>query len=498
MNAPQLIPYQPEGPQPLVRETTDIAYPVEALGPLREAAEAAQHAAQSPMPLAGQSALSVASLAVQGFADVQTLGGVSPASLFCLTIAASGERKSASDRLLMRGLRELEREAHREYEDALSGHEIAREVWKAERDTAFNGLKGKDKTGARADLEALGAEPAPPLKPFLTTTEPTLQGLHRLFAEGQPCLGLFSDEGGGFFGGHAMNKENGLTTMAGLSDLWGGEPIKRTRAGDGASALYGRRLAVHLMAQPEVAAKVLDDPFAIGQGFLPRFLITKPASAIGFREVGTIPDEAVLSRFANTLKAHLEAPKPLAEGTTQELEPRTLTLPVHAMELLLEFAKAVEAAQRPGGELEGVKAFASKAPEQACRIAGVLTLWSNRDAAQVTPEAMVHGIDLANYYLGQARELVENATVSRETAKAETLRKWLLQKWPEIAVTIEREPSTILKTDIIQRGPTSLREARKITPLLAMLQEAGWLVRLDTGAVIAGTARKEAWQIVRA
>ena len=85
----------PEGPQPLVRHIARGAdYPVEALGDLRRAVEAVRAKTQAPVAIAAQSALSVASLAVQGFADVETLGGYAPLSLFCLTVAESGERKS--------------------------------------------------------------------------------------------------------------------------------------------------------------------------------------------------------------------------------------------------------------------------------------------------------------------------------------------------------------------------------------------------------------------
>ena len=65
--------------------------------------------------------------------------------------------------------------------------------------------------------------------------EPTFEGLVKLYGIGRPALGLFSDEAGGFIGGHAMNSDNRLKTMAGLSRLWNGEPIDRTRAGDGAT-----------------------------------------------------------------------------------------------------------------------------------------------------------------------------------------------------------------------------------------------------------------------
>lgn len=73
----------PEGPQPLVREIAPgAAYPVHALGPLRAAVEAVQGMTQAPIAIPAASALAVASLAVQGFADVETLGGTRPTSLY--------------------------------------------------------------------------------------------------------------------------------------------------------------------------------------------------------------------------------------------------------------------------------------------------------------------------------------------------------------------------------------------------------------------------------
>ena len=68
--------FAPEGPQPLVREIAPgAAYPVTNLGPLRATVEAVLGMAQAPVAIPAASALSVASLAVHGFADVETLGG---------------------------------------------------------------------------------------------------------------------------------------------------------------------------------------------------------------------------------------------------------------------------------------------------------------------------------------------------------------------------------------------------------------------------------------
>src|SRR5690606_24961431 len=138
-------------------------------------------------------------------------------------------------------------------------------------------------TGAEADLRNLGPEPRPPLYPKLTVQEPTLEGLLKLYQTGRPALGLFSDEAGGFIGGHAMNSDNRLKTIAGLSQLWNGDTLDRIRSAAGASDYPGRRLAVHLMAQPVAARPLMADPQASGQGFLARFLITEPPSAIGAR-----------------------------------------------------------------------------------------------------------------------------------------------------------------------------------------------------------------------
>lgn len=502
MNAPNFNPnfagtasdHQPEGPQPLMREIPPgEPYPVHALGPLQGAVEAAQDVTQAPVGIAAQSALAVASLAVQGFANVETLGGDAPCSLFCLTIAESGERKSSCDRLLIRGVRDHERAQAAAYRDAIAEHEVAREIWAGKRKRMMAEAAGADKikaTGAEADLRNLGPEPRPPLYPAVTVQEPTFEGLLKVFQIGRPALGLFSDEAGGFIGGHAMNNDNRLKTIAGLSQLWNGDKVDRIRSGDGPSDYPGRRLAMHLMAQPVAARPLLADPQASGQGFLARFLITEPPSAIGTRlRRGHDPaSDMALSAFSARLSGILETPMPTGD-TPQELAPVRLPLSPGARELLWRFHEAVEAAQATAGQMEHVRAYASKAAEQAARIAGVLTLWADLDAPEVTPQAMGWGVTLAQFYLGEARRLAEAGLVSEETAKAERLRIWLRDSWPHGDVT---------PAEILNRGPNALREAKALAGPLSMLVKTGHLVPLEAGTVIRGKPRKEAYRIARA
>ncbi|MDU8946466.1 YfjI family protein [Ovoidimarina sediminis] len=455
--------------------------------------------AQAPLAIAGQSALSAASLATQAFANVETLGGFAPLSLYCLTIARSGERKTYCDKLLLSGLREHERERAAEYKTEVAESQMSQRLWVAKRDKlvkeATAGKKGA--LEAQADLRALGPEPEPPLSPNLTASEPTLEGLHKLYVTGEPSLGIFSDEGGQFLGGHAMNQDNRLKTIAGLSALWDGAAINRTRAGDGAATLLGRRLAAHIMVQPVAAQPLLSDALATEQGFLARFLITEPPSAIGTRtrRDTNAGSRASLDRFEGRLRHVLRAPKPIRDGSRQELDPRLLRLSPDARTLLWGYYDAIERQQAPGGDLTEITGFASKSAEQAARISGVLTVWTDIEASQVGVEAMQYGIALAQYHLAEAKRLTEAAAVSDRIKKAETLRKWLLEKWPKRAAAEGRTPDFIIPRDVAQYGPYALRETDKAKAALKMLADHQWLYPLEQGTEIDGKPRQVAYRI---
>lgn len=483
--------FTPEGPQPLLREIAPGAeYPVQALGPLRDAVQAVQGVTQAPVAIPAQSALAVASLAVQGFADVQTLGGPRPLSLYALTVAQSGERKSACDAPLMAALRQWEREQAEARRDALESWQNEHALWKGERDRIFQEAKkgkGERRVAAQADLHALGREPEAPASADRTVSEPSFAGLTLLFAIGLPSLGLFHDEGGQFLGGHAMSSDNRQMTLAALNDLWQGNPIRRTRAGDGHSTFFGRRLAVHLMVQPGVARAFMADPLAADTGFLPRFLICEPPSTIGTRmQARTRRDDAALDAFGARLQGILETPMPMTEA--RELKPRILPLSDGARDLLAGFADAIEAEQVPGGGLRHITGTASKAAEQAARIAGVLTLWRDLHAPEVQPACMADAITLAQFYLSEASRLASAAIVSVEIDRAEALRHWLLKGW--------RKPHVMVR-DVVQFGPNALRESPKAKAALNVLAAHNWLVPLEPGTVVDGAARKEVWRVVR-
>ena len=76
---------------------------------LRQVIWAAEAQAQSPIPLIAASTFSTMSTACQGLIDVaMPTGQLAPTSLFFLTSAESGERKTATDRLLNAPVLELD------------------------------------------------------------------------------------------------------------------------------------------------------------------------------------------------------------------------------------------------------------------------------------------------------------------------------------------------------------------------------------------------------
>ena len=483
--------YTPEGPQPLIREIPPPAdYPDHALGPLGEAVEAAAGETQCPIAIAAASALAVASLATQSMADVVTLGGIKPLSLYLLTIAASGERKSSADRVLLRGLREVEETEVAAYAAAFERWTKDQKIFAAKEKAALRLLEGKGgkRLEGEADLRALGPEPAAPVLPYRTMTEPTLEGMFRSFLHGQPSQGLLTDEAGSFLAGHAMNQDNRTKTLAGLNALWDGAPIDRTRAGDGCFRLYGKRLAVHLMTQPAVAHAFLSDGLAADTGFLARCLMTEPASRIGTRYSHTAkPNPYALETFAARLKAILAAPVPLADDG-RSLKPRLLKLSPQARVVLTQFADEVEAESGPGKAYSHVTGTASKAAEQACRLAGVMTMWADLEATEVPFDMMASGIELSAFYLGEASRLSSAATVSQEIAAAERLRRWLLADWPD---------ADIAKVEIMNRGPGCVRESGRADAACALLERHGWLVPNPEGQHLRGKSRRQSWRIVR-
>ena len=171
---------------------------------------------------------------------------------------------------------------------------------------------------------------------------------------------------------------------------------------------------------------------------------------------------------------------------TGGLDPKCLKLSPEAREALIIFADEVECQQLKGGEYEAITGTASKSAEQAARLAGVLTLWRNFKADVVDASEMQHGIELAKYYLNEAKRLVEVAIVSRDLQAADNLLKWISKRHGKTCFVF---------SDIHQNGPNGIKDSKRLKKLFAILTEHGWLTKMPTGTEVDGKPRNTAYRL---
>jgi 5S rRNA maturation endonuclease (ribonuclease M5) len=466
-------------------------YPVDSLGNvLGKAAKALNETIKAPLAVCCQSILASASLAAQGHFDVELpWGEKKPLSLYLLTVAESGERKSGVDDVVLGAAKMQERQDMKKYASKIDAYENDLAQCKAKAE-AKN--KPNSQTSGISKISSVdNSEPKPvaPLMPLRFVTDPTVEGLYKLLAIGQPNVGLFSDEGGLLIGGHALNNDNALKTMARWCKLWDGSPFDRVRAGDGSGILYGRRMAMHQMAQPDVMTTLLSNRMANGQGFLAQCLVAWPESTIGSRHIESFEwpgNREEVKRLFKELKTLLEA-EPKTGTSEQELTPVALTLDQDAKQLAVASANQFETLMQKGSDLSEVKDRAAKALENACRIAGVLAVIENGLATRsIAKEHLVRGLVIVQWYLTEALRIRGAALIPQSVIDAETLSKWLH----------EREITLFRTAPILTNGPSHLRNKTRLKAAINELVSNGYLAENDPGTEVDGVNARSSWRVL--
>ncbi|PBJ13004.1 hypothetical protein BSF43_19590 [Pseudomonas ogarae] len=445
----------PRPPRPLI-ESNSVAqpYPVQALGGiLGPAVERMAEVIGVPQALAAQSVLAASALATQGHAGLQLDGRNYPLSLYLITVAASGDRKTAADRSALLPARQWEREQWQRYREQLARYRAAQRQMQrinpADPDSA-NGVP-------------LEAEPS---APRLITTDPTIEALIKGLCHDLPSMGLFCDEGGQFLGSSTMSRDNRLKAVTTLSSLWDGSPIDRARSMAGESLrAYDRRLSLHLMLQPYLAMQLLSDPLLQGQGVLGRCLITWPTSLAGQRSYQSVDlsKDPALKRYHHRLSALFLQPWSLSADGALRLSP--LALSPLARRRWIDLHDAIEAQLGEFGELASVRPSGSKAADNLLRVAGILAVVEESGVVDV--DHIQRASALVGYYLTEIQRLTEQEPVCRVKEEADRLLRWLQVKdWKHFSIR-----------DLNRNGPRFARKSsRHAAKLLVELIDHQWLI----------------------
>ena len=445
----------PRPPRPLI-ESNPVAepYPVQALGGiLGPAVERMAEVIGVPQALAAQSVLAASALATQGHAGLQLDGRNYPLSLYLITVAASGDRKTAADRCALLPARQWEREQWQRYREQLARYRAAQR--QAQR----------IKPGHPEPANGMSLE-AEPSAPRLITTDPTIEALIKGLCHDLPSMGLFCDEGGQFLGSSTMSRDNRLKAVTTLSSLWDGSPIDRARSMVGESLrAYDRRLSLHLMLQPYLAMQLLSDPLLQGQGILGRCLMTWPTSLAGQRSYQAVDlsKDAALKRYHHRLSALFYQPWSLSADGALQLS--KLSLSPLARRRWIDLHDAIEAQLGEFGELASVRPNGSKAADNLLRVASILAVVEESSVVEV--DHIQRASALVGYYLTEIQRLTEQEPVCRVKEEADRLLRWLqVKEWTRFSIR-----------DLNRNGPRFARKSsRHAAKLLVELIDHQWLI----------------------
>ena len=448
-------------------------FPLEALGAmLSRAARAIANKAQVPGAMAAQSVLAAASLAACSHADVMLpYGQTRPLALYFATIAASGDRKSTADKEALWPVAEREKSLREEHAGAMKNWRVDLAAWQSEK-RKIETDKRLDLSGRKERLASLGGEPEKPLAAFLVTGDLTVEGLTKNWPNAHAALGVFTAEGGTFTAGHGMNDDNRLKTAAMLSELWDGKPVKRVRALDGVTILPGRRLALHIMIQPDAAAGFLCNDTLRDQGLLSRLLLAPPESLAGTRKYRepNARDDAAINAYGARILSLLETEPALEPGKRNELTPRALAISADAAGIWREFYDHIESQCGSGNPLASIGDFAAKAAEHAARIAGVITIVEDLHAKEVGLETMQGAIELVNWYVREADRLKTASRTDPKLLRAAKVLEWL-QAQPNSEAGISK---------ILTSGPHAMRTKAAAEESVAILAAHGWITEVSS------------------
>jgi hypothetical protein len=420
------------------------AYPVDALGPLASACKVIAAAGQVQPAMVGQALLGAASLLTQGLFNVQTLNGNRPLSLYLLTLGDSGDGKSTAQGAALAPVNEWQRERAREYSDDLKEFDKAKSRRK----------KGDDPTEA------------PPC-PFRLVGDATVEGLRRDLDSGVCSQGVFTDEAAAILSGYGMSADHRSKTAGVFSKLWDLGHLSVSRVTGGRVERYGRRVALHWLIQPMAASESIGDPLLSALGFWPRFLAAwpepqAPRLALAFRP-DTLPEVGAFWQRCTELLA-----VPLPDDAS---DAPVLPLADEARTMLGTAFEGFEREAR-GGSLRGVKPFALRASEQACRVAGVLAAFAGE--AQVSTAHMRGALALVAYSVKTWQAIIEEGAADQRGADALRLYEYLTTRpdWCEALAVI------------VNGGPACVRSKAKRDAALSVLEAAG-LVSVAEGRAVA-------------
>ena len=443
-------------PQALTAKIESEPYPIDALpDTIRAAVEEVIGFVKAPIPLAASSALGVLSLAIQANVDVQRAENLQgPSSLFLMTIADSGERKSTCDKHFSKAIQVYQNDQQTAAGPLLKNHNADMTKW----DAQYSGVKQKiqqvAKNGKSSDTEGQTlrdlehTKPEPPRVSRLLYADVTPEALAYSLAKNWPSGGVVSAEAGIVFGSHGMGKDSVMRNLGLLNQLWDGGSLTIDRRTSESFTVKGARLTMSLQVQEPTLREFFEKSGALarGTGFLARFLIAWPESTQGQRPF-TEPPTAWphVAAFNRRIAEILAQPAPVEKDGS--LAPQTLTLSPEAKTAWIAYHDEIEGMLGKGKELYAVRDVASKSADNAVRIAALFHIFDGGQGP-ISKDIFDGAARISAWYLNESLRFFGELALPPEVADAVRLDRWLVEH-------CQRE----------HEGSVSTREAQRTGPV---------------------------------
>jgi replicative DNA helicase len=437
-------------------------------------------ATQTPPDLAGMLALAVLATVAAGAVEVEPRPGWrEPLCLFIAVGMDAGTRKSSVFTAMTRPVADFERDQATAALPGITETATLRRIADQAAATA-EAAAGKapacQQEESRAEAIARAAEATalvvPPVPRWLVddATPEALAGLLAVYGR----IALLSPEGDVFDQMAGRYNQSTGPNLGVYLKGHAGDLLKVDRRGRPPEYAERPCLTIGLAVQPEVLRGLASRPGFGGRGLLARFLYSLPESLVGRREAGAPPvPQPVADRYAlelQALAASLAAP-------VGDDGPAVLALNQEAGELLLAFERDLEPRLAAGsGDLAHLAGWAAKLVGATCRLAGLLHLadylrggW----AQPITADTFAGAARLAGYLVEHARAVFDLMGADPRIEDARWLLEWISRTGQ----------AQFTRRDAHRAAPRGrFPKATDLDPTLGLLEEHGWLRRVDADA----------------
>ncbi|WP_429110917.1 DUF3987 domain-containing protein [Aeromonas veronii] len=406
-----------------------------------------------------------------------------PLSLYCITVAESGARKSTVDNILTTPFRNFEQRQHddektqkKHYEHDMEIYEIRLKLLKTRLKKAMTAQNKEDEVVIGAELQAhKETKPVIGHPPRILVSDITQPALRKMLHAPWNYLCLNTEEAGKILTGKDFSMPSFYNT------LWDATPLTVERVSTGRSHIHNYRFSMNLMLQPSAFAKYvrLHGEQAKESGFFARCLFAFPQPSVfiqtpNINQVPTPNLDNFLARITSLLDSshHRFLCGQINERRLLMLQDTVL---IYDLEHLKESYRINICNNDPSQPPQ----FIQRATEHTLRLAGVMHAFlAGNDDNEVKSDLVNSAIELMKEYSRRHQVAVDYHEVTEQL-----LQKLLTYIQQHSHLNMSLNTHVISKSTLFHNGPSKLRKKEQLDIALTILESRGEIQRQQIGNI---------------